>query len=101
MPLDGQFIPPQPVAAAPVPDDVIAKRILRTTIQTLNNVRRAMRRCQTLLNNAPGGKAGVLATLSAEQKTELKGIYDKLTALVNAHKPTGASDEAALVQAGD
>lgn len=77
---------------APSPtDEKCVTKILRTMIRTIRQNRDLLTRVTKIVANAPGGQAGCLTGLGADQ-AEAIAILDKLVTMCNTHKATGIAD---------
>jgi len=72
-------------------DEKCVTKILRNLISAIRQNRDTLSRITKAVANAPGGQAGCLTALGAEQ-AEAIAILDKLVTLLNTHKATGVSD---------
>jgi len=77
---------------APTPtDEKCVTKILRSLIRAVRQNRDLLSRITKIVTNSPGGQAGCLTELGANQ-AEAIAILDKLVTLLNTHKATGVSD---------
>lgn len=80
-----------PPARPELTDDVCTARLVKVMTRAIKNNRVTISRIGEIVANAPGGKAGCLACLGADQ-AEAVSLLDKLVTLLNAHKATGVAD---------
>lgn len=72
-------------------DAVVTARILRNLIRSVQSCRQLVQRTTQLIGRAPGGKAGILSELGADQ-AEAVAMLTKLTTFINDHKASDADE---------
>lgn len=73
-----------------ITDTVIAEQIEMLLSRQIMQAREALGRVQTFLNQAPGGRAGIVTAMGGQDFAECQQICNALKSVVNTHKQTGS-----------
>lgn len=79
----------------PLTDNECAKRVNNRLVRLMAGMRQTLNLVQATINEAPGGKAGLVASLGGDAPEVVNACLE-LTTFLNAHAPAPASSPLVL-----